>query len=201
MHLTNDMVSAASYDVCSKEGSSNDRTPNAWSMEASADGLFWDLVHEVVSNTVSCSYRQWMSNGSKFTANAKRTGFAFGLDNGKSLLSPPSGQLANATVSVAPGAVLRAEGTVTIKSIAVDVAGAGTIDGFAVGAGGTVDVEGVAKIDGFTVLPITIAHASGTENFAGWGVSIGGKSYGAAKVVYANGRLAVVPPGCVIVIR
>ena len=194
-------AAVASYDVCAKEGHLNGWTPVTWTMEASADGLFWDLVHDVKSNTVEFASNSWMSDGVKFTANAKRTGFAFGLDYGKSLLAGAPDQLANATVSVAEGAVLRAEGVVTIKSLAVDANGAGTVDGFSIAADGMLTVEGIEKFDRAVEIPITLMNVAGVENFASWKVSACGKVYRQAAVEYSNGRLRAIPPGCVVVIR
>ena len=201
MHLSSSAAAVASYDWCSKEQHLNTWTPNAWTMEASADGLFWDLVHEVTSNTVEFVGNSWVSSNTKFTANAKRTGFTFGLDNGRSLISPPEDQLANATVSVAEGAVLRAEGTVTLKSIAVDVGGAGTIDGFAIGEGGTLKVLSDKVVSGKVSLPLEILNVAGTENFAGWSVELDGRPKRGAKVLYSNGELTVILPGMVFVVR
>ena len=194
MRLPQNAAAVASYDVCTKQGYNYSWTPMAWTMEASADGLFWDLVHEVKSNTVEFVVNSWMSNGQSFSANAKRTGFAFGLDKGKSLISGTPSQLANATVSVANGAVLRAEGNVTIKSLEVDVTKpAGTVDGFAFATGGTLTVSGLDRLGSLMELPINLTNVSDASNVSGWTATLdNGRS---VKARFANGRIAVYPRG------
>ncbi len=199
MRLPQNAASVASYDVCTKQEYNYSWTPMAWTMEASADGLFWDLVHEVKSNTVEFAANSWMSNGQAFSANAKRTGFAFGLDNGKSLISGTPDQLANATVSVANGAVLRAEGDVTIKSLEVDVTKpAGTIDGFAFASDGSISVSGISSLQNAIVLPVNIANVAGTPNFSGWTVRVGGRK---GRIAYVGGHLIASPLGIVVNFR
>ena len=203
MRLDESAASAAYYDICSEENSSANWQPTAWTMEASADGVFWDEVADVTTFTGTYDGKKWFSDNTAFT-NGQRTprgdDFAFGLDNGKSLITGTPSQLANATVSVAPGAVLRAEGDVTISALEGDAGGIGTIDGFALAADGTFNLTGVEHLDNPVVVPVAFGNVTGTENIANWSLTVGGRhAYG--KVAYANGHITAFPRGTTIIFR
>ena len=203
MRLDESAASAAYYDICSEENSSANWQPTAWTMEASADGVFWDEVADVTTFTGTYDGKKWFSDNTAFT-NGQRTprgdDFAFGLDNGKSLITGTPSQLANATVSVTPGAVLRAEGDVTISALEGDAGGIGTIDGFALAADGTFNLTGVEHLDNPVVVPVAFGNVTGTENIANWSLTVGGRhAYG--KVAYANGHITAFPRGTTIIFR
>ncbi len=204
MHIDESKASAASYDICGVNGWEYAGSPNAWTMEASADGVFWDTVANVTSNETVYSGGHWISDDSAWSSNAKRIpshpNFVFGLDNGKSLLQSAPSQLANATVSVANDAVLRADGSVEISSIEVDVTKpAGTIDGFALASGGTLVISGIDSFNSTMTLPINFSNMSGMENISGWSLKIGNKP-SRGKIAYRNGQLSVKPSGMMIVL-
>ena len=205
MRLDASKAEAAYYDLCSYNGNTHFWEPNAWTVEASPDGIFWDTVANVTSNSTVYSGAHWISDDSAFAANAKRIpshpDFVFGLDKGKSLLSGAPSQLTNATVTVADGAVLRAEGDVSVKSIEVDVSKpAGTIDGFAFAPGGTLSVTGSGSLTGTLVLPTEFQNASGAQNLSTWTVNVGGREVG-RRLLFSDGHIAVVPLGMRIIVR
>lgn len=171
-------------------------------MEASAEGVFWDKVHEVIDSAYECSGgSSWMSDNSVFSASSTHSGFQFGLDNGKSLIEAAPSQLANATVSVANGAVLRAEGSVSISSVEVDVSKpAGTIDGFNFASGGTLNIVGDADLSGRIVLPVNIVNASGTQNISSWTATANGHR-AAGKLAFEDGDLVFTQLGTTIIMR
>ena len=165
--------------------------------------MFWDKVHEVVGSTHECpGGTYWISDNSSFTAGAAHTSsFTFGLDNGKSLITGTPSQLANAMVAVAPGAVLRAEGDVTISALEIDVNnGVGTIDGFQFAANGVISIAGIDKLSNTFSVPVSFANVTGAENLPKWSLMVGGKRVNGL-VTYANGIIEVMPFGAVVIIR
>lgn len=205
MRLSESAAEAVSYDICANQANDGKWEPNAWTMEASADGVFWDAVANVTSNDLVYASQHWISDNSTFTANAKRIpknpNFMFGLDNGKSLIEAAPSQLANATVSVANGAVLRAEGSVSISSVEVDVSKpAGTIDGFNFASGGTLNIVGDADLSGRIVLPVNIVNASGTQNISSWTATANGHR-AAGKLAFEDGNIVFTQLGTTIIMR
>ena len=202
MRLSDTADDVYCYDFIPDQTYTHGTTAIDWTMEASADGVFWDKVHEVVGSTHECpggSY--WISDNSSFTAGAAHTSnFTFGLDNGKSLISGTPSQLSNATVSVAPGAVLRAEGDVTISALEGGAGGIGTIDGFALTANGTFNLTGVNKLTDAVSVPVGFANVTGTENLSRWRLTVGG-NHANGHLSYANGRITVTPLGTMFIIR
>ena len=195
-------VSADSYDIVSSESNTHVWEPSGFKMEASADGVFWDLVSSVESNTTAYAAKYWLKSGKSATNLNAHKGFPFGLDKGKSLLSEVPVQLTKATVSVSSGATLRAEGRVSIQGLEIDVANAGIVDGFAFAENGTVNLLGIDRLATSAVLPLVVKNLQSVENFAnGWTVSVKGRAKKGARLSYENGRLTVHPSGMVIVVQ
>lgn len=205
MRLDRTAENAAYYDICSEQDSNYNWQPKAWTMEASADGVFWDTVADVASFSGAYAGSSWFSDSVPFaSSSAKRvpagTDFAFGLDNGKSLISGTPTQLNNATVSVALGAVLRAEGDVTISALEGGAGGIGTIDGFTLAQNGTFNLTGVNKLTDAVSIPVGFANVTGAENLSRWSLTVGG-AHANGHLSYANGRITVSPLGTSIVVR
>ncbi|MBQ3289878.1 MAG: autotransporter-associated beta strand repeat-containing protein [Kiritimatiellae bacterium] len=206
MRLNDSVASAAYYDICSEDSSATAaKKVTDWTMEASADGLFWDKVADVSSFSGTYGGKSWISSSTAFTNNQRIPSgddFAFRLDNGKSLITGTPSQLSNATVSVAPGAVLRAEGDVTISGLEADATGAGigTIDGFAFAANGTLNLTGIDRLTTSVELPVGFVNVSGTENIPNWSLSIGGR-HANGRISCANGCITVAPLGMSVIVR
>ncbi len=190
------------YDIVSSVGSTHSWAPTCWTMEASADGVFWDKVHEVVDSTYEYpDAKYWYSDGTKFSKKAKRTtSFVLGLDSGKSLITGTPNQLSNATVTVTAGAVLRAEGDVTISALEGGVDGIGTIDGFALAPNGTFNLVGVNKLTDTVSVPVDFINVTGVENIQNWSLNVGGRSV-KGRISYANGCITVTPFGMHLIFR
>ena len=203
MRLGDAADDAYCYDFIPDQTYTHGTTAVSWSMEASADGVFWDKVHEVMGSTHDCpGGTYWISDNSSFAAGATHTSsFTFGLDNGKSLITGAPSQLASATVAVAPGAVLRAEGEVTISALEVDANnGVGTIDGFSFAENGVISIAGVDKLSDVVSVPVGFANVTGAENLSKWSLTVGGKRVNGL-VTYANGIVKIMPFGAVVIIR
>ena len=190
------------YDFVPDVPSNGNGVPKSWMLEASSDGVFWDKVHEVVANESICTdSTHWMSDDSAFSAStAHVSSYTFGLDNGKSLISGTSTQLNNASVTVAPGAVLRAEGDVTISALEGGAGGIGTIDGFTLAQNGTFSLTGVDKLTTSVSVPVGFSNVAGVENLANWSLNVGGRRVG-GRVSYADGYITVAPSGMRVVVR
>ena len=202
MRLADSADDVYCYDFIPDQTYTHGTTAIDWTMEASADGVFWDKVHEVVGSTHECpGGTYWISDNSSFTAGAGHTSeFAFGLDNGKSLITGTPNQLSNATVTVTAGAVLRAEGDVTIHAIEGGAGGIGTIDGFAFAQNGTFNLMGVDRLEDAVSVPVDFVNVTGAENITGWKLTVGGK-HANGRVSYANGSITVSPLGTRIILR
>ncbi|MBR4613542.1 MAG: autotransporter-associated beta strand repeat-containing protein [Kiritimatiellae bacterium] len=202
MRLNDTDSAVLSYDFVPDKENTHKYSPTCWLMEASAEGVFWDKVHEVIDSAYECSGgSSWMSDNSVFSASSTHSGFQFGLDKGKSLITAAPSQLANATVSVANGAVLRAEGSVSISSVEVDVSKpAGTIDGFNFASGGTLNIVGDADLSGRIVLPVNIVNASGTQNISSWTATANGHR-AAGKLAFEDGNIVFTQLGTTIIMR
>ena len=207
MRPGDDRASAAYYDLVCQGTQTLPYNPNAWTMEASADGVFWDTVANVTSNDTEYAAKTWVSdntnaNNSNTTAVRKPShpNFVFGLDKGKSLISGTPDQLTNATVSVASGAVLRAEGDVTIRALEGSAAGIGTIDGFMIASDGTFNLVGVNRLTDAVSVAVDFVNVTGAENITGWKLMVGGQ-HANGRVSYANGRIKVTPIGTMFTIR
>ena len=176
-------------------------------MEASADGVFWDTVANVTSNDTEYAAKTWVSdntnaNNAYTTAVRKPShpNFIFGIDKDKSLISGTPNQLSNAVVTVAAGAVLRAEGAVTIHALEGGAAGIGTIDGFAFAQSGTFNLVGIDRLTDAVSVAVDFKNVTGAENITGWKLTVGGKRAN-GRVSYANGLIKVTPIGSMFIVR
>ena len=194
--------SATSYDLVTREYQYNPWDIQCWKLEASTDGVFWDTVADVNSDEVIPHAKGglWYSSGDAFSSDEPHTGYAFGLDNGKSLRAGEPDQLAHAAVSVAPGATLKAEGSVKISKLELAPGGAGTIDGFELDEAGTINLTGVERLTASVAVPVTFANVTGAESVANWSVTLGNRR-SHAKASYADGKITIDPPGLAIIIR
>lgn len=206
MRLNPVAANAAYYDICSEDSSATaGNKPTDWTIEASADGIFWDKVVDVKSFAGEYGGKSWYGGNIAFaSASVNRiptgTDFAFGLDNGKSLITGTPNQLSNATVTVALGAVLRAEGDVTISALEGGAGGIGTIEGFTLAPNGTFNLAGVERLTDAVSVAVDFVNVTGAENITGWNLTVGGK-HANGRVSYANGHIKVTPIGTRIIVR
>lgn len=201
MRLANGAPEIVSYDILSYYNSAaTNEWPKVATMEASIDGVNWDLVETnafgeaVAEHNYDFSIPLGSSDGSKNNSN---TWFS----NGKGITGrtpskgttprpgagfPIRGRVANfemplqnvRSVSVAAGATLKTETEVLISSLKIDVDGAGTMDGFTFAQNGIINVlSGDVQIDDKTQtieLPGEYVNCTGLENIARWNVEVNG---------------------------
>lgn len=174
MHLDPQGEPITAFDVLTKQGTGNGRTPVAYKFEISHDGWDWRTVY-TETNTPATSAGRWMSNPSEsFTAGAVRPGKGFSL--GKQMFAADE-MLPNVSdVSVASNAVLEALGDVELKTLSVDASGAGngTVKGFAFASAGTLRVTGLVAIAGRCEIPMALEGCTGLENVSKWTLLVNG---------------------------
>ena len=151
--------------------------PKIFSLEGSADGANW---HEIASEGgASVSSTGWYY---------KRTTGAYRAIN----TSVPVAERATAflqnveSVRVDSGATLKMEGDVTLASLVVDAAGAGTIVGGALASTGTIDVLADPEATR-TELPISLQGVDGVENIADWTLKVNGVESGNYRISVSSG--------------
>ena len=219
MRLANGAPEIVSYDILSYWNSNaTNEWPKIATMEASIDGVNWDLVEtndlgEVVAEHNydfsiplggSNNANRWFSDGKELTprtpskATTPRPGAGF----------PIRGRVANFTmplqnvrsISVAAGATLKTETEVVISSLKVDVGGAGTMDGFTFAETGTINV--LTDDTSQTIeLPGTYVNCIGLENVAGWNIEVNGSMTKKFIPEVVDGRIRLRPRGFVLIYR
>ncbi len=222
MRLTNGAPEIVAYDI---ESFYDSRGTNNWpkvaAMEASVDGIHWDLVETNALGEVVAEHdydfsiplgtssghdyaNRWYSDGASQTnwtaarGTTPRPGAGFPMIPCSSTPMP----LQNVrSVSVDAGATLRANQEVPLHALKVDASGAGTIDGFSFASSGTLD----AVLDGAGTesleLPGTYVNCSGMEGIAGWNLKVNGSPSGKYRIRVNDGKIRLVIKGVVISIK
>ena len=211
MRLTNGTPEIVRYDVQAAGGSgATNYWPKIATMEASVDGIHWNLVETnalgaVVENheydfsiPLTCGSNRWFSDGTERVSGQVRPGAGFPIRGRADIPAP----LQNVrSVSVDAGATLRTYDDVTISSLKVDSAGAGTIDGFTFAENGTFDVEAGEDLQRITVLPGSYVNCSGLANVARWSVRFNGTPSDKYIVGVRDGHITLTKRGFVIVYK
>ncbi len=224
MRLTNGAPEIVAYDI---EAYYDTRATNKWpkiaTIEASVDGIHWDLVETNALGEVVTEHdydfsiplgpiaeggygraNRWFSDGTaqtnwtKSKGTTPRPGAGFPMIPRSSTPMP----LQNVrSVSVDAGATLRANQDVTLHALKVNASGAGTIDGFSFASSGTLD----AVLDGAGTesleLPGTYVNCSGMEGIAGWNLKVNGSPSGKYRIRVNDGKIRLVIKGVVISIK
>jgi len=222
MRLTNGAPEIVAYDIESfwNTGGTN-QWPKIATMEASVDGVNWDLVETNAAGAVVAEHEydfsiplggpngdnsnRWFSDGEKqvnwnsTTGTTPRPGKGFPMRARADLPTP----LANVrSVSVAAGATLKTDAEVEIRSLKVDAVGAGTIDGFTFAEhNGTLDV---VFSDGKPVageLPGTYVNCKGLANIAQWGLKVNGEPKSRYRVNIKDGVITFAIRGLIVSFR
>ncbi len=222
MRLTNGAPEIVAYDI---ESFYDSRGTNNWpkvaAMEASVDGIHWDLVETNALGEVVAEHdydfsiplgtssghdyaNRWYSDGASQTNWTKSKGTTPRPGAGFPMIprsSCPMSLQNVRSVSVDAGATLRANQDVTLHALKVNASGAGTIDGFAFASSGTVD----AVLDGAgsesVELPGTCVNCSGMENLAGWNLKVNGSPSGRYRIRANGDKISLVIKGTVISVK
>ena len=203
MHLTNGAPEIVAYDMVGYTPSGNNAI-TYWSFDGSIDGRTWesltnvDFSAEYTQLNGSTWYSTKKSNGIHGRKLAAGEGFPLrgrGTPDGTTPLSNVSG------VYVAPGATLKAYGTVVLPAITLDSAGMGTLDGFSFAESGTLNAVGVSGGSQPIELPFEFTNATGVDNIANWGVRINGSVKRGWKISRKGDKFVLEPPGMVIIVE
>ena len=210
VRLPDDIAEVTSYDIVTPSMTSATRMVCSWIVDGSVDGLHWTQLDEQQCNpgvTNRTSASNWVYDDSAFvkyntsTKNVEATkhkGFPITAKREAKAYS----QLANATVRVAPGATLVADGDVTLSSVAVAdaAAGMGAISGFRFAESGVFTIENMPKSGATFAKAIT--DATDAANIAKWSVSVNGKVNANYSLrVRADGTISVSPKGLLLIVR
>ena len=225
MRLTNGAPEIVSYDL---EGWYDAQGTNVWpkiaTMEASIDGVNWDLVETNALGEVMAEHdydfaiplwaanpsstlggaNRWYSDGtaqvnwSPTKGTTPRPGAGFPIRSRADHLPMPLQSVRS--VSVATNATLKTDAEVVIRSLKVDVAGAGTMDGFTFAEDGTLNVI-AADVSQSMDLPGTYVNCTGVDNIGRWGLELNGVSSRKFKPVVVNGRISLLIRGLTVTVR
>jgi autotransporter-associated beta strand protein len=198
----------ASWDVgnyYTLDANGCNRIMTACILESSPDGVNWSVVTNVtrlpLPETNLALKKYWCSDFS--TSLRPHTGWPLQGDSGRTWTVMP-----NTPVKVASGATLRADisanetaGKPVLSSITVDLAGGGTIDGFALAASGTLNVKGLPKRLGESkFIPLNFANADGLGNVAGWTLQADGEEVRRKELKVTSDGITIIPPGMTIIV-
>lgn len=215
LRLTNGTPEIAYYDLAvvygdgSSTGAYSNFNVRAWSLLGSTDGWNWDELHSVADNRASgekmkipTTSNSWMAQNkpsSGETAATKHDTAKLQAIRGHSLGLVPA-PLANVEyVSVSDGAVLEAEGDVTLSSFRVTAGAApGTVRGFSLAPNCTVDVRGLPKHPQPFDLPIAFDGVSVAD--ADWSLTVDGAPTQKYSLSVVGNRLRFMVKGMKLVV-
>ena len=203
MRLPTNSSPAKYYDVCIHYGrNATDRNrrgnPNAWTLEASADGIYWDELHSVVNKEDPDDSYKWTFADKKYENTKETESGVLGYEIASRPNVTISPNFTN-TVSVAAGATLKAIGEVVLSSMEIDAVNAGTVDGFSFAESGELNVKNVS---GNGVLGGTFLNSANLGNLKKWSVSVDGSPMPGKMIsVSESGALSLVSRGLVFSVR
>ena len=177
------------------------RTPIAYKMEASYDGSNWTQVY-CETNSPAVNGRYWHSDPSEaFAAGAVRPGKGFSVSNETFAADEVLPNVS--AVSVAPNAVLAAEGSVELKTFSVDASGAGngTVRGFTFAETGTLYVTGLGAVGGNLEIPMPLENCTGLGNVSKWNLIVNGESNGHYHAKAKSGGITIMTVGTWIILK
>ena len=218
MRLTNGTPEIAYYDLAVRYGQTDTTSVytnyniRSWSLLGSTDGWNWNELHSIAdskSDDLDQKFKlpnysnYWMAQNETTSGNTAATKHNTAKLQPISghLSSPPPMPLANVeSVSVSDGAVLEADGDITLSSFKVAAnASAGTVKGFALAPNCTIDVADLpARPESFD-LPIAFEGASPSD--ASWTLKVNGSDTTKYKLVVAGDKLRFIVKGMTVILR
>ena len=221
MRLPDHCAAVASYDILAHGGGyyEKTRTPRAFMLEGSADGINWEVLHDYNAGEDSSPAGQhitWRFGGETWASldacpasavENHTTGWSI---KSKTTIPDLPAVMANVTeISVAAGARLAVTGGDAIElrdgiTLTVDAStGAGTLANIILPENGTLNLVNVPEYSGSLEMPISGENVTGLANVAGWNLSIDGVAQSASKrkCRYENGKIVLYNPGTVVVFR
>ena len=200
MHLTNGTPAIAAYDFAAGVNTATGQL-KSWEVQGSVDGRHWTVLTNAtdgLDGAPTYDKGQWYSDTTKtFAKNQVRPGEGFPIvgaasDKGLTLAS---------NVYVAPGATLKAEGTVVVSRLTLDPAGMGTLDGFTFAEAGVLSAGGEQPAGQPVELPYAFTNAKGVDNLVNWTVSVNGKIRRGWTITRKDDKFVLTPPGVMLIVR
>ena len=194
--LPQDVKVPVRWDFASNNGNGTavyDRNPTCYELQGSLDGVTWETLTEVVSNHNIKAANRWFSNNTPtdtaehgYTINAGTNGVHF-LESVE-------------YVAVSGGAMLATDYPVSTAELRVDVDGnGGTIKGISFAKSGVIRLS--RSTGRAFELPILFEDVEGLDNLADWQVKIGERSVSWRVTVSDAGKVTLIPPGCLLIVR
>lgn len=176
---------------------------NGWKLEASSNGLDWEIVDIRSNQTFNIGGTYYSYDNVSYTKKSPNTKEFFRFTGyrhgGLAVMDPLSVQVdEDATLDL-----LAFDDGQPIDAITIDFAsGAGTVKGGKIVANGTLTLLNVEEngVNLDDVLPIIFDGTKGTENFASWTVFVDGRKI-RRKISYSDRRITVPPTGLVIMVK
>ena len=216
LRLTNGAPEIVGYDIASlynhNNGNYNYESYNirTWQLDGSYDGYHWTKLHEIADvldenseMQIPEQYRFWMKQNT--TTDHENVNTEFNLSKVIPITARRTGGpipiLNNVeAVTVSDGAVLEADGDITLSKFRVAADGtAGTVKGFSLAQECSVDVTGLpARPESFD-LPINFDGVS--PQSARWTLKVGGSDTTKYKVVVAGDKLRFIVKGMTVIVR
>lgn len=209
MRLKDGSKAIASYDFanrynsCGRFSNTAGLSPRSWQLEASVDGLRWDVLHEQTTNTtVFPSPSTWIYANRSFTEGGESGAHADGC------VLPRQGPVGAhervdvSSLAVSGGGVVELVGDVRVSSLHLDANSGGLVRGGALAESGILEiVSSAGRPRG--ELPVTFENVNGLRNANGWTVMINGRvdTHCSIGVNKSGTRLVVLGHGLTIVVR
>lgn len=206
MHLTNGTPEIAAYDLVGHTPAGANAILH-WSFEGSIDGRTWEMLTNV-DYTADHDYTKlqgstWYSTqkGGTIPGRTLAEGEGFPLRGRRTPLAGEVPPLANVSgVYVAPGAMLKARGTVVLPAVTLSAAGMGTLDGFSFAASGRLNAVGVPTDNRQPIeLPFSFENATGVDNIVNWRVYVNGRERRGWTVERRGDKFVLWPRGSMLI--
>ena len=184
-------------------GSYNGRNPTAFRLDASADGINWDIA--IAANTaieVPEIYPKWDSERDKKIAYGVRKDKGTELSSTEVSGLEPANVYSFSSVGAANGATVTVDGEpIEINGLRVDASqGSGNIENVILAENGTVEIvnfdEGRREIS----FPVNVAGLS-ESGIGNWKVNINGKPSNWKCTVTKDGKIRITPAGAYLIVR
>ena len=216
MRLTNGAPEIAYYDIAVvyKQSDSLKRINlKSWSLLGSTDGVSWDTLHSIADSMsedpdqkmkVPTAGHAWMAQNSTTAGNTATT--KHNTEKLQEIASRRTGdpvpffEAGIGSVTVANGAVLEAEGDITLSKFkAAYGATAGTVKGFALAEDCEIEVTGIPKNVASFEVPLNFEGAAPED--AEWTVKDGERVSRRFAAVARDGKLTLIRRGSLIILR
>jgi hypothetical protein len=191
------------YGDLANAGSYNHRNITAFRLDASADGINWDVG--IAANSaieVPEEFPRWDSEPDKSMEYGVRKDKGTKLSSTEVSGFEPANVYSFSSIGAANGATVKVEGTpVEISGLRVDaLAEAGNIENFNLAANGTLEVLNLDENTKNAVLPVNVAGLS-ESGIGNWKVNINGKPSNWKCTVTKDGKIRITPAGVYLIVR